>query len=106
LFYNYRTEINIDNSDLPTKSGIPSEPDMSSNKFIKFTHSSIEHDVAQTTLPFIDVQPVVPYPGVPLSGVGVYFKGMKNHAGFIGAKVLTYNPSEHININLFSIHGS
>lgn len=89
---------------MPTKSSTPSEPDMSSNKFLKFTHSSIEKDVAQTTLPFIDIQPVAPSPGTPLSGVGIYFKGIKNHAGFIGANVLTYNLTEHVDINLFPVH--
>lgn len=96
-------EIDINNSDLPTKSIIAAEPDMSSNKYIKFTHSSIDHDVAQTTLPFIDIQPVVPYPGVPLSGVGIYFKGTKNYGGFIAASVFTYNFSENLNSTLFSL---
>lgn len=99
-----RLEIDISNSNLPTKNTIASEPDMSSNKYIKFTHSSIDLDVAQTTLPFIDIQPVVPYPGVPLSGVGIYFKGTKYFGGFIGASVFTYNFSENINSSLFSIN--
>lgn len=102
LFYNYRTEIDINNSDLPTKIDIPSEPDVVPNKFVKFTYSSIDYDVAQTTLPFIDIQPVSPYPGVPLSGIGVYFKQKKQHAGFIGPSVFTYNFSNNLNIDLFS----
>lgn len=77
---------------------------MSSNKFLKFTHSSIDHDVAQTTLPFIDSQAVVPYPGVPLSGVGLYFKGKKNYGGFIAPNVFTYDVSNDLNSKLFSIH--
>jgi len=99
-----RTEIDLGNSDLPTKSAIASEPDMSSNKFVKFTHSSIERDVAQTTLPFIDKQIVAPYPAVPLSGVGIYFKGKKDYGGFIGASVFTYNFSTDLDPELFSIH--
>lgn len=102
LIYNYRTEIDINNSDLPTKIDIPSELDTVPNKFIKFTYSSIEYDVAQTTLPFIDIQPVLPYPGVPLSGIGVYFKQKKKHAGFIGPSVFTYNFSNNLNLDLFS----
>lgn len=106
LCYIYRIEIDISNSDLPTKSNIASEPDMSSNKFLLFTHSSIDRDVAQTTLPFIDSQVVAPYPGVPLSGVGVYFKGMKNYAGYIGPSVFTYDLSNEINSNLFPINNN
>lgn len=90
---------------MPTKASIPSEPDMSSNKFLKFTHSSIDRDVAQTTLPFIDKQTVDPYPGVPLSGVGIYYKGVKSYGGFIGASVFTYDFSKDLNSKLFSIHG-
>lgn len=104
LFYIHRIEIDISNSDLPIKSNFGSEPDMSSNKFLKFTHSSIDHDVAQTTLPFIDNQAVVPYPGVPLSGVGLYFKGKKNFGGFIAPSVFTYDVSNNVNSKLFSIH--
>ncbi|VVC42301.1 Protein of unknown function DUF4803 [Cinara cedri] len=98
-----RIEIDISNSDLPTKSPNLSEMDMSSNKYLFFTHSSIDHDVAQTTLPFIDNQIVAPYPGVPLSGVGIYFKGKKNYAGYIGPSVFTYDLSKNINSELFTI---
>lgn len=77
---------------------------MSSNKFLLFTYSSIDHDVAQTTLPFIDIQTVAPYPGVPLSGVGVYYKGIKNYGGFIGPNVFTYDSSKEINPKLFPLN--
>ncbi|XP_050531458.1 uncharacterized protein LOC126900066 isoform X2 [Daktulosphaira vitifoliae] len=95
-----RTEIKIDNSDLPTKLKIPSVPDMTAHKYVKFTHSSITRDVAQTTLPFIDKQTVEPFPAIPLSGVGIYFKGIENYGGFIGANVFTYNFSTHISTRL------
>jgi len=88
---------------LPTKSTTASEPDMSSNKFLKFTHSSIDRDVAQTTLPFIDMQTVAPFPGMPFSGIGIYYKGTKSFGGFIGANVFTYNLSNDINYNLFQL---
>ncbi|XP_025418237.1 uncharacterized protein LOC112688982 isoform X2 [Sipha flava] len=100
-----RSEIYLNDLDLPTKASISSEPDMSSNKFLKFTHSSIDRDVAQSTIPFIDKQTVDPYPGVPLSGVGIYYKGVKSYGGFIGANVFTYDFSKDLNIKLFSIHG-
>lgn len=77
---------------------------MSSNKFVLFTHSSIESDVAQTTLPFIDKQIVTPYPGVPLSGVGIFYKGNERFAGFIGVSVFTYDFSNDINSKLFPAH--
>jgi len=99
-----RTHIDISNSDLPTKSTTPSEPDMSSNKYLTFTHSSIDRDVAQTTLPFIDMQIVAPYPGIPFSGLGIYFKGTKGYGGFIGANIFTYDLTNNINSKLFSFH--
>lgn len=98
-----RTHIDINNSNLPIKSTTPSELDMSSNKYLTFTHSSIDHDVAQTTLPFIDMQTVAPYPGIPLSGLGIYFKGIKGFGGFIGASIFTYDLSNDINTKLFKI---
>lgn len=104
-FYIYRTEIDVNNLDLPNRASTASEPDMSSNKFLKFTHSSIDRDVAQTTIPFIDKQTVDPYPGVPLSGVGIYYKGVKSYGGFIGASVFTYDFSKDLNLKLFSLHG-
>lgn len=97
-----RLEIDINNSNIPTKASAASKPDMASNKFIKFTHSSIYHDVAQTTLPFIDIQPVTPSKGIPLSGVGIYFKGSNNYAGFIGTSIFTYNFTDYLNLNLLS----
>ncbi|XP_022176915.1 uncharacterized protein LOC111038214 isoform X1 [Myzus persicae] len=104
LSINPRTEIDINNSDLQTKSSTASEPDMSSNKFLKFTHSSIDRDVAQTTLPFIDMQTVAPFPGVPFSGIGIYYKGTKGFGGFIGANIFTYNLSNNISPSLYQIH--
>lgn len=103
LLYVHRTEIDLSNSDLPTKSTTASEPDMSSNKYLMFTHSSIDHDVAQTTLPFIDIQPVAPYPGTPLSGVGIYFKGTKKYSGYVGPNVFTYDSSQDINSNWIDV---
>ncbi|XP_027850312.2 uncharacterized protein LOC114129706 isoform X2 [Aphis gossypii] len=103
LSANPRTVIDISNSNLPIKSTTPSELDMSSNKYLTFTHSSIDYDVAQTTLPFIDMQTVAPYPGVPLSGLGIYFKGTKGFGGFIGASIFTYDLSNDINSKLFPI---
>lgn len=79
--------------------------DTTSNKFVLFTHSSIDRDVAQTTLPFLDKQMVAPYPGVPLSGVGLYFKGTKNYAGYIGPSVFTYEIAKNIKPELFTLHG-
>lgn len=89
---------------MPTKSSTASEPDMSSNKFLKFTHSSIDRDVAQTTLPFIDMQTVAPFPGAPFSGIGIYFKGAKSFGGFIAPSIFTYNLSNNINPSLFQLH--
>jgi len=50
------------------------------------------------------MQTVAPFPGVPLSGIGIYHKGTKSFGGFIGASVFTYNLSNNINPKLFQIH--
>lgn len=67
-----------------------------SNQYIEFTHSGMDADVAQTTIPYLDAQDVVPNPPVPLIGVGLYHKATRGNGGFIGPKVFTYDVTQHI----------
>lgn len=55
--------------------------------------------MAQTTIPFIDSQPVTTYPQVPLRGAGIYYKSSKNYGGFVAPVITTYDFSKHMVIN-------
>uniref|UniRef100_A0A8D8W039 Uncharacterized protein n=1 Tax=Cacopsylla melanoneura TaxID=428564 RepID=A0A8D8W039_9HEMI len=93
---NPRTQLNLDNLDVSTSSPSPSTPNPLRNSFILFTHSSLEDDVAQTTLPFIDIQPVSTTPLSPLSGVGVYHKGTPGYGGFVAPRLFTFDPTQYV----------
>lgn len=70
-------------------------------RFIEFTHSSIDTDAAQTTIPFFDAQSVTLNPPVPLSGIGLYYKSQSKSGGFIGPQIYAYNYSGYIVNNEF-----
>lgn len=63
---------------------------------VQFTHSSKVEDAAQTTLPFFDVQGVSSYSPVPLSGVGLYHKGLKNYGGFVAPRIFSLDYATFI----------
>ena len=52
--------------------------------------------VSQTTIPYIDSQPVAPQVGSWLSGVGLYHKGASGSGGYVGAMIKTYDISRHL----------
>ena len=52
--------------------------------------------VSQTTIPYIDSQPVAPQVGSWLSGVGLYHKGTSGSGGYVGAMIKTYDISRHL----------
>lgn len=54
----YRKEVKLDHPDVPTRTTFPSIPRSQSNQYIKFTHSDMDRDAAQTTVPFFDAQKV------------------------------------------------
>lgn len=92
-----RVELVLERPDIPTKADIKSIPDIRNNQFIRFQPTDMEKDIAQTTVPYIDAQLVQPGPNlVPLSGIGLYYKGFPGNGGFIAPKVLTYNYGPHI----------
>ncbi|GJQ85434.1 hypothetical protein Trydic_g23860 [Trypoxylus dichotomus] len=90
---NRREKISIEDVDVPTRATTENTVRSKGNQYIKFTPSSIEKDAAQTTVPFIDAQDVVPATPTPLIGAGVYYKATENYGGFIGLKIVTYDPS-------------
>ncbi|XP_069676227.1 uncharacterized protein [Periplaneta americana] len=93
-----RKELPIYKPDVPTLTKEGSVIDSRSDQFLLFTHSDINEDAAQTTVPFLDAQSVAPEPPMLLSGAGIYHKGHPGYGGFIGLKVMTYDFKSHLNI--------
>ena len=52
--------------------------------------------MSQTTIPYIDSQPVSPEVASWLSGVGLYHKGAIGYGGYVGISVSTYDLSRHL----------
>ena len=50
----------------------------------------------QTTIPFIDAQPVTIKEGSWLSGIGLHHRGHAGYGGYVGLTVATYNFSSHL----------
>lgn len=92
----FRTRLKLENPDIPIRSPSPSVMDSKSDQYLEFIHTDFDRDAAQTTVPFIDAQPVESALPVPLSGAGIYHKGRQHFGGFIGPKVITYNFRKHM----------
>jgi len=93
---NPRTLVPIIMPDVPTKFSGPNTVDTTNDQFIQFDATSAHKDVSQTTVPFIDAQPVAPKPATWLAGAGLYHKGRIGYGGFVGFKVITYDFSRHL----------
>ncbi|KAL7307309.1 hypothetical protein TKK_0000502 [Trichogramma kaykai] len=66
-------------------------------QYVTLTTSSLKHDVGQTIVPFVDVQPVESKRPTPLAGVGLFHKSRKNGAaGYLALKVLNYDYSRYL----------
>nr|XP_022907954.1 uncharacterized protein LOC111419392 isoform X1 [Onthophagus taurus] len=91
-----RKKIEIKDRDVPTRSNLPSKIKSTHNEFLEFTHTSFEKDAAQTTVPFLDSQPVSS--GLsPNSGAGIYYKTSSDqNGGYIGLKLVTFDYSKHL----------
>lgn len=59
--------------------------------FARFSPSDLEADAAQTIVPFLETSKVEPIQPVPLSGVGLYYKGKKGQGGMIAPKLVVYD---------------
>jgi hypothetical protein len=91
-----RTEYILKNPNVPTRTRAKSLPIATSNTFVKFTHSDINKDAAQTTIPFLDAQDVVNNPPVPLEGIGIFLKGQDGYGGFIAPKIKTFDYGPYV----------
>lgn len=81
--------------DVPTKY-VGNEIDSRHNQFILFDSTDDHKDIMQTTIPFIDAQPVTTTTGSWLSGVGLYHKGKIGYGGYVGAMIKTFDFSRHL----------
>lgn len=83
--------INTDNLDLPINSPKPSIPNFKADTYVRFGPTHKKVDISQRTVPFIEGLKVEANVPVPLSGVGIYYKGQTGYGGFIAPKIVLYN---------------
>ncbi|XP_017050011.2 uncharacterized protein LOC108094100 [Drosophila ficusphila] len=93
-----RNKLTLADAAVPTQSSQQSIPHPSDNQFIEFTNSDFYQDAAQSTVPFIDIQEVISEPPVPLSGIGLYFKGRHGYGGFLAPKLITYDFTPYVQL--------
>lgn len=86
--------MNLTEPDIPIYSDLQSHPDSYTNQYIEFVNTDLYKDVAQTTVPFIDIQPVEPLIKGPLSGAGIIHKGTPGFGGFLAPTIMTYDYRE------------
>ncbi|XP_059061468.1 uncharacterized protein LOC131854370 isoform X3 [Achroia grisella] len=92
-----RSRLVLQKPDIPSRSHVPLPVDSTHDQYVEFTHSDFDADAAQSTVPFIDVQPVQPFKGAALlSGAGLMHRGADGSGGFIQLKVFTYDFSRHV----------
>ncbi|XP_013194460.1 uncharacterized protein LOC106138026 isoform X3 [Amyelois transitella] len=96
-----RKKLELSAPDIPTRSGMSLPVDSQHDQYMEFTHTDMNKDAAQNTVPFIDIQPVEPLKGAALlSGAGIIHRGASGSGGFLAAKVITYDFSKHVQAEL------
>ncbi|XP_020290289.1 uncharacterized protein LOC109857914 isoform X2 [Pseudomyrmex gracilis] len=95
-----RTELKFVDPDIPIRDPVQHVPDSGVNQYLNFAPSDRRKDAAQSTIPFIDVQPIELNPAVPIAGAGVIHKGHKGSGGFVAMKLITYDFAPHLQIDL------
>ncbi|XP_014597925.1 PREDICTED: uncharacterized protein LOC106783674 isoform X1 [Polistes canadensis] len=95
-----RKELKLKNADIPIRSELQHVSDSGENQYLNFGPSDREKDAAQSTIPFLDIQPVEPIPAVPIAGAGIFHKGRPGSGGFLTLKLITYNFAPHLHTDL------
>ncbi|XP_071856775.1 chemokine-like protein orion isoform X2 [Bombus fervidus] len=95
-----RTEVTFENPDIPTRLPLLALPDSKPFQYLNFAPSDQKSDVAQNTIPFIDIQPVESNPPVPIAGAGIFHKGRSGSGGFVAMRLITYDFSKHLQVDL------
>ncbi|XP_074027669.1 uncharacterized protein [Leptinotarsa decemlineata] len=93
---NPRTRVRLLSPDIPIRSPSPSIPTSKPDQYIELTHTDLDRDAAQTTVPFLDAQKLESMQPVPLSGAGIFHKGRNFFGGFITPKIITYDFGKHL----------
>ncbi|KAK0078655.1 hypothetical protein PV325_002225 [Microctonus aethiopoides] len=89
-----RFRLNTKNLDDPTRcTGY--NYDRTTNNYIRFDHSSMIKDGGQSTVPFIDAQPVETYPPFPLGGIGLFYRNKEGCGGYITPRIFTIDISQY-----------
>ncbi|XP_011558082.3 uncharacterized protein LOC105388803 isoform X2 [Plutella xylostella] len=92
-----RSKLHLYRPDIPTRTHTPLPVDSKHDQYIEFVNTDLEADAAQSTVPFIDIQPVQPLKGAAmLSGAGVIHRGARGSGGFIAVSLRTYDYTRHI----------
>lgn len=91
-----RSKVKLHSPDIPTRQSLASKPTSTNGMYVEFTHSDLEKDVGQSTVPYLDTQDVTSEPLAPLSGVGLYHKGQDGYGGYVAPKIITYDYAKHI----------
>ena len=65
-----------------------------SGTYVSFRITDLEKDLGQSTIPFIDLQPIET--ARPMSGAGIFHRGGKNSGGFLALKLIEYDRSKHM----------
>ncbi|KAK0098477.1 hypothetical protein PV326_008075 [Microctonus aethiopoides] len=73
--------------------------DRETNKFIQFHHSDVIEDAGQSTVPFIDAQPVDIYPSFPLGGIGLFYRNQFGCGGYIAPRLFAIDMSQYVDKN-------
>lgn len=96
----FRTEVTFENPDIPTRLPLLALPDSKPFQYLNFAPSDQKNDVAQNTIPFIDIQPVESNPPVPIAGAGIFHKGRSGSGGFVAMRLITYDFNKHLQVDL------
>lgn len=91
-----RTELLLDEPDVPIRAIQPAEPDWIPNQFVKFQPSDRTKDAAQVTVPYLDGTFIEGNPTL-LSGLGLYYKGQPHFGGFIAPYLIAFDFGSLIN---------
>lgn len=70
-------------------------PDWRSDQYIQFRPTDRVKDAGQQTVPFLDALPVGGKAS-PISGAGLYFKGLDGFGGYIAPVLIDYNAESFI----------
>lgn len=98
--FTFRTELKFTEPDIPIRHPVPNVPDTIENQYLNFAPTDRRKDAAQSTIPFLDIQPITPNPPVPLAGAGIFHKGRSGSGGFVALKLTTYDFAPHLQVDL------